>query len=79
MTDGEVAPGDVGVAPGTLGVIVVEVVGAVLVVVTGGAHVGRVMVFVSSVTAPFRASNRPWKVAPVVAVIEVAARTLPTR
>lgn len=37
-----------------------------------------VFVFVSNVTAPLRARRRPWKVAPVVAVIEVSARTLPT-
>lgn len=33
---------------------------------------------VSSVTAPLLASNRPSKVAPVFAVIEVSANTLPT-
>jgi len=42
------------------------------------AQLALVIVFVSNVTAPLRASRRPWKVAPVVAVIEVNARTLPT-
>jgi hypothetical protein len=36
-----------------------------------------VIVFVSSVTAPFLASNRPSIVAPVVAEIDVRARMFP--
>ena len=41
------------------------------------AQFAIVMVFVSSVTAPFSASNRPCTVAPVVSVIEVSARIFP--
>jgi len=37
-----------------------------------------VIVLVSSVTAPFRARRRPVTFAPVVAVIEVSAITVPT-
>jgi hypothetical protein len=36
------------------------------------------IVLASSVTAPLRASNRPWNVAPVRALIEVSASTSPT-
>src|ERR1035437_1198651 len=36
-------------------------------------------VLVSIVTAPFLASNRPETVAPVVAVIQVSANTVPNR
>jgi len=36
-------------------------------------------VLFSSVTAPFRASSRPSTVAPVFALIEVSARTLPLK
>jgi hypothetical protein len=43
------------------------------------AQVGVVMVLWSRVTAPLRASRRPSIVAPVVAVTDVRARTLPTR
>ena len=52
---------------------------AVVVVGEAAAHDCVVMVLLSSVTAPFRASRRPWIVAPVVAVMDVRARTLPTR
>ena len=48
-------------------------------VVVAAAQVSAVMVLVSIVTAPFRASRRPSTVAPVVAVIDVNARTLPIR
>ena len=40
--------------------------------------VGLVMTLVSSVTAPLRASRRPTTRAPVVAVMLVLARTVPT-
>jgi hypothetical protein len=55
---------------------------AVGVTVAGGgtaAQNGRVMTLVSSVTAPLRASRRPWIVAPVVAEMEVRASTVPTK
>jgi hypothetical protein len=42
-----------------------------------GEQLGLVMVLVSKVTAPFRASVRPSTVALVVSVIEVNARMLP--
>jgi hypothetical protein len=45
--------------------------------VVAGEQLGLVMVLVSRVTAPFRASVRPSTVAPVVNVIEVKARMLP--
>jgi hypothetical protein len=44
----------------------------------GVVQVGLVMVLSSSVTAPVRASNRPEIVAPVFAVTEASAMTLPT-
>jgi len=67
------------VVPG--GVVDVVVTGGVVdvVVCVGAAHLERVMVLVSSVTAPFRASSLPWIVAPVWAVIDVKARTVPTK
>jgi hypothetical protein len=55
----------------------VVVVDEVVVVVSGG-HTGLVTVFESSVTAPFRANNRPWTPALVLAVIDVKARMVPT-
>jgi hypothetical protein len=36
------------------------------------------MVFVSKVTAPFRANRPPWETAPVTSVIEVVAIMFPT-
>ena len=50
--------------------VVVEVPGPV-------AHAGRTTVLVSRVTAPLRARRRPWTVAPVIALIDVRARTVP--
>jgi hypothetical protein len=44
----------------------------------GVAHVAIVIVLVSSVTAPLRASALPWSVAAVVIVIDVRAMMLPT-
>ena len=43
-----------------------------------GVHVSRVMMFVSKVTEPLRASARPSMLAPVVTEIDVRARMLPT-
>ncbi len=58
-------------------------VGGVLVggVLVGGASLqnGRVMSFVSRVTAPFRASTRPITSVPVCTVTEVNARMFPTK
>ena len=48
-------------------------------VTTAAVQTGLVMVFVSNVTAPLRAKTLPSIVAPVVAVIEVKARTLPEK
>src|SRR5438270_6767487 len=45
--------------------------------VVAGEQLGLVMVLVSRVTAPLRASVRPSTVAPVVTVMEVNARMLP--
>ena len=42
-------------------------------------HPGLVIVLLSSVTAPPLASSRPSIVAPVVAVMEVLARIVPTK
>ena len=66
------------VVPG--GVVDVMVPGGVVdvVVCVGAVHLERVMVLVSRVTAPFRASSLPLIVAPVWAVIEARARTVPT-
>lgn len=51
-----------------------------VVVCTGGTvQTDRVIVSVSRVTAPFRARVRPFTVTPVVTVIEVSARMLPTK
>ena len=49
------------------------------VVASGVAHVDFVIVFVSSVTAPLRASTRPSTVAPVVAVMLAWAMTVPRK
>lgn len=67
--------------PPTGGARVVVVVAPATVVVVVGVVVQavRVMVLVSKVTAPFRASARPSIVAPVLRVIEVSARMLPRR
>lgn len=75
-----VAPDVVGVAPDVVGVAP-DVVGVepTVVVVDAAAHTGVVIVLVSRVTAPLRANSRPAIVAPVVAVIDVRASTLPTR
>ena len=59
----------------------VVVVGAAVVVVVGigpSAQLGSVNTSLSSVTAPLRASARPWTVTPLFTVIEVRARMLPT-
>jgi hypothetical protein len=72
-----------GVVDVVVGGVVVVVVGGVVVVVLGGvvgvtvAHLALEMSFVSSVTAPLRASNRPSTSAPVFAVIDVRAMMLP--
>jgi hypothetical protein len=60
---------------------VVVVVPAVVDVVVGDEtlQVGDVIVLSSSVTAPFRASARPSRVAPVFMVIDARARMLPTK
>jgi len=57
-------------------VLVVEVV--LVLVVEATEQFGRVMVLLSRVTAPFRASSRPATVAPVLAVIDVRAKMVPT-
>ena len=77
-------PSEPGTDVNERGVVVagpLPVVAGPLVVVVVGAlrlHRGWVNVLVSSVTAPFRAKARPCTVAPVVTVIEVSARMLPT-
>ena len=45
----------------------------------GVAHWVEVMVLVSRVTAPLRASSRPCTVACVLALIEVNAKMVPTK
>jgi hypothetical protein len=55
---------------------VVEVVPVVVVVVVPQE---LVMVLVSMVTCPFRASSRPFTTAPVVAAMSVKARMVPTK
>jgi hypothetical protein len=63
-----------------VGGIVMVVGGIVMVVVGGGVlQVGRVMVLVSRLTWPFRASTRPVTVVPVCTVAEVNAKMLPTK
>ena len=61
------------------GAVVVGPTLVVVVVVDAAAHPWLVMVLVSRVTAPFWASNRPLMVAPVVAVMDSDARTVPIR
>jgi hypothetical protein len=72
----------VGAVVGAVGVeVVIDVAVAVAVgVLTGvdAAQVGRDTVLESSVTAALRASSRPVTEAPVLAVTEVRARTVPT-
>ena len=58
-------------------VVVVAAVVVAGVVATGVAQLGFVIVSVSSVTAPFRASTRPSTVTPVVTVMLVKARIVP--
>ena len=67
------------VAVVVLAVVVLAVVVAAVVVAAGAAHVDRVIVLVSSVTAPFRASTRPSTVAPVVTVMLVRAMIVPRK
>ena len=43
----------------------------------GGVHVDRLIVLLSNVTAPLRASARPRSVAPAFIVMEVSARMFP--
>jgi len=43
----------------------------------GGENPGALTVLVSSVTAPFRARALPWRVAPVVTVMELRAKMFP--
>ena len=57
----------------------VDVVVDVVVDGVGVAQSGRVIVLLSRVTAPVLARRRPAMVAPVLAVIEVWARTVPIR
>jgi hypothetical protein len=59
-------------------VVVVEGAAVVDVVGADRLQVGDVMVLSSNVTAPFRASARPSRVAPVFMVIDERARMLPT-
>jgi hypothetical protein len=72
-----------GTVEGVVGVVVGEegsvvVAPRTVVVVTGACtHEGSVNVFVSRVTAPFRARSRPSMRAFVVAVIDESARTDP--
>jgi hypothetical protein len=63
----------------TVGELVADDVAAAVVVETGVAQTGRVIVLVSSVTAPSRASTRPEITAPVVTVTDVRARMLPVK
>jgi hypothetical protein len=59
------------------GVAVVVVAGAAVVVVGAVAQAGAVMVSLSRVTAPLRASTRPVTETPVVTVIDVRATIVP--
>ena len=79
---GVVDPGSV-VVGGAVEIVVDVVgavvdVGAVVVVVVPVAQVGVTNVLLSSETCPFRASARPWTTVPVVTVIDVRARIVPT-
>jgi hypothetical protein len=77
VADDVVVVVDVGVV---VDVVVVDVGVVVDVVVVGAvAQIPFVMVLVSSVTAPFRASSCPCTVAPVVAVMDVRANMWPTK
>lgn len=68
----------VGVPVGVvLEVAVALVEGLAVAVLVAVLHTGRVMVLVSRVTAPLRASSRPATVAPVFALMDVRARMLP--
>src|SRR5947209_2049252 len=53
------------------------VAGTMVVPGVGAAHMGRLTVLLSSVTAPLRASSRPITEAPVWAVMEVSAMIVP--
>jgi len=66
-----------GVTTFFFGVVAVVVVFAVVVVAL--AQFGLVIVFVSRVTAPLRASMRPSTVAAVTSVIDVSARMEPRK
>jgi len=59
--------------------VVVGVVAVVAAVVVDPAQLDLLIVLVSSVTAPFRASTRPSRVAPVVRVMLVRAMTVPRK
>lgn len=61
-------------------VVMVEVVVVELVVVVAiAAHSGTVMALLSKVTAPFLASARPSRLAPLSSVIDVNAKMEPTK
>ena len=59
--------------------VVVVAASVVVVVVATVAQSPFVMVLLSSVTAPFRASSCPCTLAPVLAVMEVYAKMCPTK
>jgi len=61
------------------GSVVVVVVGGFVVVVGVVVQLGRVMVLVSRLTWPVRASTRPFTVVPVCTDAEVCARMVPTK
>ncbi len=69
---------DVGVGVG-VGVTAGVEVALGVVGVDGAAHVALVTVFVSNVTAPFRANTLPSTFAPVVSVADVKARIFPLK
>ena len=46
---------------------------------TAVAQLGRLIMLVSRVTDPLRASTRPWTVAPVARVVDVSDMTVPTK
>jgi len=75
-------PGGVGGVvgePGVVGVAVVVAEGDVLGGGVGAAQTGAVIVLVSRVTVPLRASSRPRITALFATVIDVSARMLPTK
>jgi hypothetical protein len=74
---GVVGVGVVGVGVVGAGVVGVGAVGVGVGVGVAAAHVERVIVSVSSVTAPLRASTRPSTVVPVVTVMLVSAMMVP--